>query len=186
MFCKIKCIIFRVKVQIQLCFLLTQASFLDKTIIIIPLQALCQVTAIYLLLYLTPSAEHRTYLPRLYFQEDGKQVSCFTYKLFMVMLKDFSNHWGYLLTIMTHICFGVIWCNLRMPLSQCASAQQRLAAYLHFWVTVLAPKVFSLLIPKIYRHLSHFFMFWIPNLLPHSFIKLIFDVIFGYNPGKNI
>ena len=108
MFCKIKCIIFRVKVQIQLCFLLTQASFLDKTIIIVPLQALCQVTAIYLLLYLTPSAEHRTYLPRLYFQEDGKQVSCFTYKLFMVMLKDFSNHWGCLLTIMTHL----FWCNL--------------------------------------------------------------------------
>ena len=104
----------------------------------------------------------------------------------MVMLKDFSNHWGYLLTIMAHICFGVIWCNLHMPLAQCASAQQRLAAYLHFWVTVLAPKVFSLLIPKIYRHLLHFFIFWIPNLLPYSFIKLIFDVIFGYNPGKNI
>ena len=106
MFCKIKCIIFRIKVQIQLCSLLTQVSFLDKTIIIFPLQALCQVTAIYLVHYLTPSAEH-IYLQRLYFQEDGRQVSCFTYKLFMVMLKDFSNHWGYLLKIMAHICFGV-------------------------------------------------------------------------------
>ena len=91
-------------------------------------------------------------------------------------------------TFFTHHCFSYewpeVWCNLHMPLSQCVSSQQRLAAYLHFWVIVLAPKVFSLLTPKIYRHLLRFFIFWIPNILPYSFIRLIFDVIFGYNPGK--